>query len=141
MGKTEVLRMGDSTVTYSICITTYNAAKTITGSLGSLLSQIDDRFELIVVDNVSTDGSLGVLRKLADQGKIGLIALRCSRGKGRQVAFEHSTGRTVISGLDTDDIFEPVLEKLLSCYERRLPGRVLRVVNSQKQGAVTIAPR
>ena len=135
------MKTGDNKVSYSICVTTYNAAKTISSSLGSLLNHIDDRFELVVVDNASTDGSLDFLRRLAGQGKIELVVARCSRGKGRQIAFEHSRGAVIISNVDMDDIFEPTLQLLVSAYKSSLSGRVLRVVNKQKRGAVTLSPR
>jgi hypothetical protein len=52
-----------------------------------------------------------------------------------------SKGAYVIAQIDMDDVYEPVLCKLVSAYELRLPKGVLRVVNDQKRGAVTIAPR
>jgi hypothetical protein len=43
--------------------------------------------------------------------------------------------------MDLDDFFEPTLRHLISAYESSFAGRVLRVVNEQKQGAITLSPR
>jgi glycosyltransferase involved in cell wall biosynthesis len=48
---------------YSICITNYNSASSTKQSLESILTQLDKRFEIIVVDNRSTDGSLEILKE------------------------------------------------------------------------------
>ncbi|MEM2087155.1 MAG: glycosyltransferase [Thermoproteota archaeon] len=58
---------------YSVCITCRNEAKTIRASLDSILNQIDDRFEVIVVDSKSTDGTLEILKEYVEHGKIKLI--------------------------------------------------------------------
>lgn len=107
---------------YSICITNYNTVDTIRDSLNSILNQIDDRFEVIVVDNYSTDGSREILEDYARQGKIKLILKKCTRGRGRQIAFEHSCGEYIISGLDMDDVFYPVLKEILETYHSKYEG-------------------
>ncbi|MEM3386022.1 MAG: glycosyltransferase family 2 protein [Nitrososphaeria archaeon] len=81
---------------YSICMTTYNTKKTVEKCFKSLLSQIDDRFEIIVVDNLSSDSTEKYLEKLALEGKIRLIKRKCSRGLGRQIAAENALGDVLI---------------------------------------------
>ncbi|MEM3504546.1 MAG: glycosyltransferase family 2 protein [Nitrososphaeria archaeon] len=107
---------------YSICITNYNTIDTIKESLESILDQIDERFEVIVVDNYSTDGSREILENYARQGKIKLILEKCTRGRGRQIAFENSHGDYIISGLDMDDVFYPVLKEILKIYHSKYEG-------------------
>ncbi|MBO3810045.1 MAG: glycosyltransferase family 2 protein [Candidatus Brockarchaeota archaeon] len=129
---------------YSICITCRNETKTIRASLDSILSQIDDRFEVIVVDSRSTDGTLEILREYAKKGVIKLIVQKCSRGKGRQIAFENSSGEYIISNLDMDDIFAPKLNELIKFYHKKCEGKLLLVISDLfDKGAqnVTIAPR
>jgi glycosyltransferase involved in cell wall biosynthesis len=127
---------------YSVCITHHNNAETVERSLRSILDQIDDRFEVVVVDQSSTDGSLEVLERFERENAIRLFHQKIqNRGLGRQLAFEMSKGDYVISQIDMDDIYEPVIRQLVSTYERSMLGMVFRAVNEQKRGAVTVAPR
>ena len=120
---------------YSVCITTKNDHGTIRASLDHLLSQLrPEESEVIVVDAESTDGSLDILKQYADSGKIKLWVQPCKRGRGREIAFEHSDGAYIISGVDTDDILAPRLQELLSLYHTMYEGRVLH-------SGLTIAPR
>jgi len=106
-------------------------------SLNSVLGQIDDRFEVVVVDNLSNDGSRPVLEGFARRGSIKLIQRRCSRGKGRQTAVENSEGEYIISGLDMDETFKPRLLSFLDFYHKKCEGKLLR---GKWQGTV-VAPR
>ena len=51
----------------SICITCYNASDTIERALDSALSQDWENFEIVVVDDASTDGSQEILKKKSAQ--------------------------------------------------------------------------
>jgi glycosyltransferase involved in cell wall biosynthesis len=125
-------------VAYSVCITHRNNAPTLERSLDSILGQINDEFEVIVVDSVSTDGSLPILERYAETGKIKLIVKRCNRGKGRQLAFEAGRGRTVIANLDMDEVYAPRLWEALSFFERRCSDKLLLVTSSvEKAGRET----
>lgn len=104
--------------TYSVLITNYNTVDTVRESLESILKQIDNSFEVIVVDNNSRDGSKKILKEFQEQGKIKLISAKCSRGKGRQIAFENSKGETLITNMDMDVIFKPKLKELLKIYSQ-----------------------
>ena len=84
--------------------------------LASVLSQIDKEFEVVVCDNLSDDGSLEILNEYAARKQIRLIVQRSSRGMGRQIAYEHSRGTYIISGLDADDIVKPTLKDILKSY-------------------------
>lgn len=134
--------------TYAICITHRNNVATVRKSLESILTQIDDKFEVVVVDSFSNDGSFEVLQKFHDEGAIRLMRRKCSRGLGRQIAFENSKGEYVIANMDLDDTFRPVLSKTLDFYLAKTKGKVLRVTDAMKgsdvpwhRQAVTIAPR
>jgi glycosyltransferase involved in cell wall biosynthesis len=122
---------------YSICMTNYNCGPTIASSLRSILRQLDERFEIIVVDNLSTDSSGELLRKFEAEGKLKLVEQRCSRGKGLQIAFENATGEYVISGLDMGDTYKPRLISFLDFYHKKCDGKLLKTRNE----AVILAPR
>jgi|SRR5579872_1008020 len=110
---------------YSICITHYNYASTLRNSLESILNQINSDFEVVVVDNMSTDGSEFILNEFVNKKEIKLIRAKCSRGRGRQIAFENSSGEYIIANLDMDDIFKPRLGELLKRYHDVADGKLL----------------
>jgi glycosyltransferase involved in cell wall biosynthesis len=112
-----------------VCITQYNDARTVKQSIDALLNQTDERFEVVVVDQRSTDGSRQLLQGYADEGKIRLFDMQIrNRGLGREFAFENSRGRYIISGMDTDDIAIPGrLSQLLDFYHNRCEGDLLRL--------------
>jgi glycosyltransferase involved in cell wall biosynthesis len=106
-------------------------------SLQSILGQLDDRFEIIVVDNLSTDSSRDILREFESRGKLKLIERGCSRGKGLQIAFENATGEYIVSGLDLGDTYRPRLTAFLDFYHAECEGKLLHGLNE----AVIVAPR
>lgn len=127
---------------YSICITHYNDALTIAESIESVLSQIDDKFEVIVVDSFSNDGSYEILQRYTHS--IHLFQKKCSRGEGRQFAFEKSSGDYIISNMDMDEVFAPVLPSVLSLYHKTCEGKLLRIArptNEWHAGSISIMPR
>jgi len=130
-------------VKYSICITHYNNYPTVEASLNSILNQIDDNFELVVIDNFSDDGSEKILKTFSDQEKIRLIRRRCNRGEGREAAFRESSGQYIIANLDLDDVFLPLLAKSLKVYHSAAEGFLLLLVTDINLWAqnVTIGPR
>jgi len=110
-------------------------------SLESILSQVDERFEIIVVDSCSNDGSVDLLKDYQGKG-IKLIVQMCSIGLGRQKAIENSRGKYIISHMDMDDVFQPNLKKLLRIYHTNFEGYMLVVQRpSGADAGIMIAPR
>jgi glycosyltransferase involved in cell wall biosynthesis len=130
-------------VTYSICITHYNNGPTVSASLQSVISQIGDSYEIVVVDNLSNDGSQDILRDFASQGRIRLISKKCTRGVGRQIAFENSTGTYVIANLDMDDTFRQQLSEFVGFYHRNCEGDLLLATADKERWSqnITMGPR
>ena len=87
----------------SVLMTCYNAASTIEESVRSVLAQTFVDFELVLVDNCSTDDSMSIVRKLADQ-RIRIVALDKNYGRtaALNIAFNNARGR-YIAILDADD--------------------------------------
>jgi glycosyltransferase involved in cell wall biosynthesis len=110
---------------YSVCITNYNSIDTIRGSMESIFHELNASFEIVVCDNCSNDGSREILQEYAKKGKIKLVVEKSSRGQGRQIAFENSIGKYVISGVDTDDTLKPAFQKFLRIYHRSHEGYML----------------
>ena len=53
-------------ITISIIIVTYNAEKDIVRCLDSLKKFVDDKTEVIIIDGVSNDNTLGIIKKYSD---------------------------------------------------------------------------
>jgi glycosyltransferase involved in cell wall biosynthesis len=105
---------------YSICITCRNAITTINRSLASILSQLDDRFEVILVDGGSTDGTVEIVRRMERKHRnLIVISQPCSRGVGRDIAYRRSKGQYLIQQVDMDVIYRPTLHSILDYYHSR----------------------
>ncbi|MGN0802216.1 MAG: glycosyltransferase family 2 protein [Candidatus Faecivicinus sp.] len=91
----------------SIIMAAYNAEKTIGRAIESVLSQSYQRFELLVVDDCSSDSTAEIVEGM-DDCRIRLI--RNSRNSGvswtRKHALEHARGEW-IAVLDSDDAWAP----------------------------------
>lgn len=114
---------------YSVCITNYNSGKTIQIALPSILSQFSgEDFEIVAVDNNSTDNSIEVLQELRQRGILReLVITKCSRGRGRQIAFEVSTAPYILSNIDMDIVYTEGLKEVLATYHERHEGKVFFV--------------
>jgi glycosyltransferase involved in cell wall biosynthesis len=122
------------TVRFSICVTTYQAGKTIRASFESLLPQLDSRFEMLVVDSCSTDGTLDYLRQLEADRLIRLIVKKCTRGEGRQIAAENARGEMLVQQVDADQLYKPFLREAADRYEaeaKKDPNVLLMLVSNK----------
>ena len=95
--------------TVSVIMPVYNTAKYVRASIESVLEQTFHCFELIIIDDAGTDGSLGICRQFTDP-RIRIIS-QINRGLSgaRNTGIRHARGE-FIALLDSDDIWEP--EKL-----------------------------
>lgn len=93
--------------TISVIITTYNRANILPRAIRSVLSQTFTNYELIIVDDCSTDGTDGVVSLLKDP-RIRYYRLSENGGssKARNVGFNMSKGKYVVF-LDDDNEFLP----------------------------------
>jgi glycosyltransferase involved in cell wall biosynthesis len=91
---------------FSLLMPAYNEAATITETIGSLLLQSFDDWELIIVDDGSTDQTASIVKQLAttDQ-RIKLIhGSHAGRGAARNLTLQHATGEVYIP-CDADDLY------------------------------------
>ena len=85
-------------------MTCYNAASTIQESVNSIIGQTFTNWELVVVDNCSTDDSLTVVKNL-DDDRIKIIALDKNHGRTPALAIALENARAdFVAILDADDI-------------------------------------
>lgn len=103
---------------FSIVLCTYNAETYLDECIQSLLNQTLSDFELIIVDDGSSDGTLAYLKKLQDP-RVRLIILDSNHGliQARTRGFEAAKGR-YIAVMDADDIAAPTrLEQQFGAME------------------------
>src|ERR1700683_5328109 len=99
----------------SVVIPTYNRTKQTIAAIESVLAQTYPHFEIIVVDDGSTDGSGEVIQRFIDQKTNGshqiLFVGQPNQGASiaRNTGIERAQGE-YIAFLDSDDIWVP--EKL-----------------------------
>ena len=95
------------TPTVSVIISTYNRRHLLPVALQSVLRQRFDDFEVIVVDNGSTDGTSAVLDDF-DDPRLVRVRNEVSLGPtgGRNCGIDRARGRWV-SVLDDDDMWSP----------------------------------
>ena len=96
----------------SIIIPTYNTEKFIGDTLQSVQNQTYQNWEMILVDDASTDRTVSVIEEFAkNDSRIKLFKLEKNSGNGfaRNIALEKASGK-YIAYLDADDLWFP--EKL-----------------------------
>jgi len=96
----------------SVVTPSYNSSQTIEETIKSVLSQVFSAWELIIVDDCSSDDSVDVIKKYSSEdSRIKLIVLDENSGAAvaRNRGIEEASGR-YIAFLDSDDIWLP--EKL-----------------------------
>ena len=99
----------------SVVIPCYNIAHYVGNTLNSVLNQSDGDFEILAVNDGSTDETLNVLNKLAAQDK--RIRVICQANGGvsaaRNKGLSHAQGNWIMF-LDGDDELKPDFIKLLN---------------------------
>ena len=93
----------------SVVIPAYQSAKTLPRAVQSVLGQDYSNFEVVIVDNGSTDGTRNVVTDLMKlDGRIRLVSLEqnCRPAGGRNAGVEYSRGG-YIAFLDADDEWLP----------------------------------
>lgn len=88
---------------FSIIIPNYNSEKTIKKCLDSILQQTYKDYEIIIVDDISTDNSVKFIKEYKDK-RIKLIELhkKAFNGGARNIGVRESTGEYILF-LDCDD--------------------------------------
>jgi glycosyltransferase involved in cell wall biosynthesis len=97
---------------FSVVVPTYNRARLAPRAIASVLAQTLGDFEIVVVDDASTDDTRDAVGRFADP-RIRLVTLPENRGAAgaRNAGIAESRGE-LISLLDSDDEYDPAfLEK------------------------------
>ena len=89
----------------SVIIPAYNAAATIAGTIDSVVGQSFHDFEIICVDDGSTDGTLAIIRQYADGVRL-IEQANSGPAAARNNGARHSSGE-YLAFLDADDVWTP----------------------------------
>lgn len=105
----------------SVVIACFNSAAFIEAAVRSVLTQTLSDLECIAVDDASADGTVDVLRRLADEDRrLRVLALPKNGGPSaaRNAGIDEACG-DFVAVLDSDDAYHPTrLEKLVALAER-----------------------
>ena len=91
---------------FSIVVPTYNRAHLIGATLQTLLAQSERSFEVIVVDDGSTDDTEGAVRRLADPRLFYHRKVNAERGAARNFGARQARG-AYLNFFDSDDLAAP----------------------------------
>lgn len=113
---------------YSVCICNYNMDSTLDLALKSIINQLNDDYEVLVIDDGSDDNSLQILSQIKNKFSnfrfIPLIRESARKlGETRNISIKAARGKYVLLHLDADDIWENYIKSFVSVYheiERRL---------------------
>jgi glycosyltransferase involved in cell wall biosynthesis len=103
----------------SVCMSTYNGSKYVEIQLSSILSQLRQVDEIIVVDDDSSDGTINLIKEFQDS-RIKLIENKVNLGvvKTFERAINNATGDIIFLS-DQDDVWLPnKVEKILEVFQK-----------------------
>ena len=119
----------------SVILPTYNRAKEIPKSIESILNQTYQNFELIIIDDGSTDNTQEVVARYQDK-RIRYIKNMTSKhgvSVARNIGIRESVGKYITFN-DSDDVFYPdKLEKQLAFLESEKADVTFCAVCKNKQ--------
>lgn len=106
--------MEKNNIDISLIIPVYNVEKYLRRALISVENQTFKNFEVIIVNDGSTDNSMKIIEEFVNKNKNFFVISQENKGLGeaRNIGLRHSRGQ-YIAFLDSDDFLEPnYLEKL-----------------------------
>ncbi|MDG1426476.1 MAG: glycosyltransferase family 2 protein, partial [Flavobacteriales bacterium] len=105
----------------SIITPCYNSEQYIEDCINSVIAQSYDKWEMIIVDDCSSDASLKKIMLFSDiDSRIRIIKLEENHGAAvaRNIALEDANG-SFIAFLDADDFWEPLkLERQINIIKK-----------------------
>ncbi len=108
----------------SVIILTYNRAKLLPGAIKSVLNQTFSDFELIIINNASTDNTEEVIKSFNDPRIIYKENTENNVLRARNIGFDLASGKYVVP-LDDDDEFLPdALETISNKFAELSPKGV-----------------
>lgn len=114
--------------TFSIIMPAYNVEEYIEDSIKSVTNQTYKNYELLVIDDCSTDNTLNIVENLAKENqniKVYQTPTNMRQGAARNIGLKNAEGKYLMF-LDSDDMLysEDVLEKLNAIVESKEPDLI-----------------
>src|SRR3989338_4360117 len=101
----------------SVIVTTWNSSRWIQACLESLKRQEGISFEMVLVDNGSTDGTKELVLRLVPNAHFLFLSANAGPAKARNLAMAQAIGRYILT-LDSDVVLEPAfLRNLVSAAD------------------------
>lgn len=100
-------------ILYSVVLPTYNRAEHLASCIRSILDQSYKDFELIIVDDGSTDNTHDVISRFKDKRIKYIYQENSERGAARNTGIEVAQG-DYVQFIDSDDTFTPFHLELLN---------------------------
>ncbi|TYP79477.1 glycosyltransferase family 2 protein [Paenibacillus methanolicus] len=93
---------------FSVVLCVYNEARYVEGAIRSVMTQTNDRWELVLVDDGSRDDTAAVLAMVREHPRIKRLAHPVNRGKSAALntGLAHASGEWLVE-LDADDWLTP----------------------------------
>ena len=101
---------------FTVIIPTYNRATLVKEAIQSVLDQTFDNFELIIVDDHSTDNTKDVVQSYSDKRICYVLNDHIKGAAGARNAGLSRSGGKWVAFLDSDDVWLP--KKLELVYEK-----------------------
>jgi len=115
---------------FSIIIPTYNRAKVLPNAINSVLTQRFENWELLVVDDGSTDNTSAIVEEFKDERVRYIYQENAERSAARNNGIRNAKGK-FICFLDSDDQFdENHLSGLHTCIKENNENDYLYVVHA-----------
>lgn len=119
---------------FSVIVPAYNVEKYLPACLDSLLAQTFDDFEVLVVDDVSTDGTKAIAHAYAENhpDKIQVLehTVNTRQGGARNTGIEKACGQYILF-LDSDDYFRRDTLQLLWDILQREKADIIEFCHDQ----------
>jgi len=105
-------------ITFSVLMANYNNADFLEEAIKSVLSQTYPYWELIIVDDISTDNSIEIIKSYLKDNRIKLIIHETNMGYGGALkTAADNTSNDVLAILDSDDVLHKnALEVMASAF-------------------------
>ena len=110
-------------VKYSICMVNYNMADTLFQAVSSVAAQLNNKFEIVLVDDGSSDNSLEIAASLQSKFPlIRVISLQRDRhrklGETRNISVREARGEYCLLHIDCDDVYGPHIMAWIAVFHQ-----------------------